>query len=79
MLDSRRVRSYSQGDYTNLVFLHQSTGANLIREGQLRQRLAEAGLQLWDQGYNYLQLTDPQGNPAATPTACRATRPIPWR
>ena len=64
VLDSRRVRSYSQGDDTNLVFLHQSTGANLIREGQLRQRLAEAGLQIWDQGYNYLQLTDPQGNPA---------------
>ncbi len=64
VLDSRRVRSYSQGDYTNLIFLHQSTGANLIREGQLRQRLAEAGLQLWDQGYNYLQLTGPQGSPA---------------
>ena len=64
VLDSRRVRSSSQGAYTNLVFLHQSTGANLIREGHLRERLAESGLQLWDQGYNYLGLTDPQGNPA---------------
>ena len=33
VLHSPRVRSYTQGDYTNLVFLHQSTGANLIREG----------------------------------------------
>ncbi len=44
MLDSPRVRSYTQGDYTNLVFLHQSTGANLIREGQFRQQLTGAGL-----------------------------------
>jgi hypothetical protein len=62
VLDSRRVRSYSRMDYTNLVFLHQSTGANLILDGDLREKLGEAGLQLWDQGYNYLKLTDPQGN-----------------
>ena len=73
VLDSHRVRSYTQGDYTNLIFLHQSTGANLIREGQLRQRLAEAGLALWDQGYNYLELADPQGTRAATRTAFRTT------
>jgi len=64
VLDSLRVRSFSLGNYTNLFFLHQSTGANLIREGALRERLAESGLQLWDQGYNFLQITDPQGNPA---------------
>jgi len=64
VLDSRRVRSTSQGDYTNLVFLHQSTGANLMREGHLRERLADEGLLLWDQGYNYLGLTDAYGNPA---------------
>jgi hypothetical protein len=64
VLDSRRVRSLSQGNYTNLVFLHQSTGANLIREGHMREQLAGSGLQLWDQGYNYLGITDPQGNPA---------------
>jgi hypothetical protein len=64
VLDSRRVRSLSQGNYTNLVFLHQSTGANLIREGHLREQLVGSGLQLWDQGYNYLGITDPHGNPA---------------
>jgi len=64
VLDSRRVRSYPQGAYTNSIFLHQSTGANLIRDGHLRERLADSGLRLWDQGYNYLELTDPQGNPA---------------
>lgn len=64
VLDSRRVRSYNQGDYTNLIFLHQSTGANLINDGQLRNRLADSGLALWDQGYNYLGLADPQGNPS---------------
>jgi hypothetical protein len=63
VLDSRQVRSFSQGDYTNLVFLHQSTGSNLIRDGGLRQRLVDAGLYLWDQGYNSLRLADPQGNP----------------
>ena len=57
------MRSYSQGDYTNLVFLHQSTSTNLIRDGHLRQQLASAGLSLWDQGYNYLELADPLGNP----------------
>ena len=41
VLDSRRVESYNQGDYTNFVFLHQSTGANLINEGQLRHQLAD--------------------------------------
>jgi hypothetical protein len=61
ILDSRRVRSYNHGEYTNLVFMHQSTGANLIREGGLRQMLDDAGLQLWDQGYNYLRLFDPGG------------------
>lgn len=61
VLNSRRVESYNQGAYTNLVFLHQSTGANLINEGQLRNKLADSGLALWDQGYNFLRLFDPTG------------------
>jgi hypothetical protein len=62
VLDSRRVESYNQGDYTNIFFLHQSTGANLINDGQMREKLAQAGLLLWDQGYNYLRVADPGGN-----------------
>lgn len=61
VLDSQRVRSYSRGQYTNIMFLHHSVGEKLIEQGQVRQHLAKVGLILWDQAYNWQQLIGPDG------------------
>jgi hypothetical protein len=41
-----------------ILFIHHSTGANLIREGQLRKELAQLDptIQLWDHNYNLLPI-----------------------
>jgi len=39
------------------VFLHHSTGRNIIAEGELRGYVQH----LWDHDYNYIGLTDPSG------------------
>jgi hypothetical protein len=62
--DSGRVRGDSHGNYTNLVFLHHSVGQNLIREGRLRERLTQAGFDLYDHGYNSDGLVRPDGTSA---------------
>lgn len=54
----------SNGDFTNVVFLHHSVGSNLIRQGGVRERFAEAGYQFWDHGYNAEGLTRPDGTSA---------------
>ena len=48
-------------NFTNLIFLHHSTGRNLIREGNVRGLFIERGFQLWDHDYNYIGLTAPNG------------------
>lgn len=60
---SGAVLADDRGEFTNLIFLHHSVGHNLIAQGNLRETFAAAGLDLWDQDYNSLGLTDPQGNP----------------
>lgn len=50
-----------QGDFTNVIFLHHSTGRNLIRQGGVRERLTAAGFQFWDHDYNYEGLIRPDG------------------
>lgn len=39
---------------TKILFIHHSTGANLIREGKLRAELAKLNpdIEFWDHGYN---------------------------
>ena len=64
VLDRSRVRADSRGNYTNVVFLHHSVGHNLIRQGRLRERLRQAGFDLYDQDYNNLGLFRPDGTPA---------------
>ena len=59
--DSRAVSSYSQGQFTNIIFLHHSTGNNLIEQGGVRERFAQAGYSFWDHGYNYQGLRNPAG------------------
>jgi len=61
VLDSQRVRSYSRGQYTNIMFLHHSVGEKLVEQGKVRERLVEAGYVLWDQAYNWQQLIGPDG------------------
>ena len=54
----------SAGDFTNVIFLHHSTGRNLIRQGRVRERLTEAGYDFWDHDYNSRGLTRPDGTAA---------------
>ena len=51
----------SQGDYTNVIFLHHSVGRALIAEGNVRPMLTELGYQFWDHGYNSQGLVRPDG------------------
>lgn len=51
----------SDGRYTNIIFLHHSTGRNLILEGNVRSLLTERGYQFWDHDYNHIGLTMPDG------------------
>lgn len=61
VLDSHAVSSYSRGDFTNVIFLHHSTGNNLIEQGSVREGFAQAGYSLWDHGYNSQGLRRPDG------------------
>jgi hypothetical protein len=53
-----------QGDFTNAIFLHHSTGRNLIRQGGVRERLTKADFQFWDHDYNFEGLIRPDGTRA---------------
>lgn len=59
LMDSRNITA--GGGFTNAIFLHHSTGRNLIRQGEVRERLTEAGFQFWDHDYNYEGLIRPDG------------------
>ncbi len=59
---SPRSRDETQ-PFKNIIFLHHSVGRNLIEQGGVRQLLTDAGYQFWDHDYNYIGLTDPDGNP----------------
>jgi hypothetical protein len=39
-------------DFTRVIFLHHSCGANLIEQGDVRQRLTDLGYEFYDHGYN---------------------------
>lgn len=60
-VDSRSVKSYRKGDYTSIIFLHQSTGRNLIEQGKVREQFQQAGYDFWDHDYNDIGLRDPNG------------------
>ncbi|MCL4294776.1 MAG: hypothetical protein KJ077_03580 [Anaerolineae bacterium] len=65
VLDSQAVSDYSRGNFTNIIFLHHSTGRNLIEQGEIRARLAEAGYDFWDHDYNWPGLKRPNGSVAS--------------
>ena len=56
----------SDGSYTNVIFLHHSTGRNLIEEGKIRQMLTEKGYSFWDHDYNFIGLTRPNDSKTKT-------------
>jgi len=62
VIDSRSVSSYSYGDFTNVIFLHHSTGWNLIEQGGVRERFTEAGYDFWDHDYTWPGLRRPDGS-----------------
>jgi hypothetical protein len=50
--------------YTNIIFLHHSTGDNLIHQGNVRPLFTSKGYDFWDHDYNSPGLSLPNGNPA---------------
>lgn len=62
VLDSPSVAA--NGDFTNVIFLHHSTGNNLIQQRSVRERFTEAGYDFWDHGYNPQGLRRPDGTAA---------------
>ena len=61
VLNRDQVTSSSRGEFTNVIFLHHSTGQNLINQGGVRERFAAAGYDFWDHDYNPTGLRDPAG------------------
>jgi len=59
-----RSSAKSTGNFTTLIFLHHSTGQNLIEQGGVREAFAAAGYSFWDHSYNDQGLTRPDGMPA---------------
>lgn len=62
VLDSSSVDQTAHGKYTSVIFLHHSTGHNLIEQGSVRERFSEAGYDFWDHGYNTQGLRRPDGS-----------------
>jgi hypothetical protein len=56
----------TDGNYHTIIFLHHSTGARLIAEGQVRHLFSELGYAFWDHGYNHLGLVNPDGERTGT-------------
>jgi hypothetical protein len=44
-----------------ILFMHHSTGGNLIAQGGVREAFTELGYEFWDHGYNEEGLVDPSG------------------
>ena len=53
-----------EGDFSRVMFLHHSCGANLIEQGGVRQLLTDLGYEFYDHGYN--DYTPPQEDENAT-------------
>jgi hypothetical protein len=41
-----------RGEFSRIIFLHHSVGADLIEQGDVRQRLTDLGYEFYDHGYN---------------------------
>jgi hypothetical protein len=56
------VPAVAQDDPVRIVFMHHSTGAGLIAQGDVRAAFTELGYEFWDHGYNGDGLVDAEGN-----------------
>ncbi len=61
ILNSSDVTDSSQGDFKNVIFLHQSVGRGLIDQGHVREILTKNGYRFWDHDYNQPGLRGPDG------------------
>ena len=68
-------RIHDDGTYHNLIFLHHSTGENLILYGNVRKLFTQKGYQFWDHDYNQDGLTRPDGTRTHTHYAIPETVP----
>lgn len=59
--NSSHVTEDSQGNFTNIIFLHHSVGNHLVSQGKLRELLQTEGFEFWDHGRNDQGLRDPEG------------------
>lgn len=64
ILDHKSVTNLNHSTYANVIFLHHSTGGNLISQGGVRERFTEAGYDFWDHHYNQTGLRRPDGSNA---------------
>jgi hypothetical protein len=46
------VNSFPSSIRPKILFIHHSVGESLIRDGNMREILSEAGIYFWDHGYN---------------------------
>jgi hypothetical protein len=49
-------------DGVRIIFMHHSTGAGVMHDGNVREGLTELGYQFWDHDYNDEGLSDGDGN-----------------
>jgi hypothetical protein len=52
-----------ESDFSRIIFLHHSVGANLIEQGDVRQSLTALGYEFYDHGYNGDGLVLADGTP----------------
>lgn len=62
--NGRAIAGDSRGEYNNIIFLHHSTGTNLVRDGKVRELFTEQGFNFYDHGYNRQGLRYPSGQGA---------------
>lgn len=58
------VTADNRNEFTNVIFLHHSTGEALINDGDVRALFVEAGFDFWDHNYNWIGLSRPDGSRA---------------
>lgn len=61
VLNNSQVKASGGDEPSNIIFLHHSTGENLVEQGQVRTILTQKGYQFWDHGYNETGLRGPDG------------------
>ncbi len=60
------VGVFASGEPIRILFMHHSTGGNLIQQGRVREGLSALGYEFWDHGYNEEGLCGPDGSPTGT-------------